>query len=181
METKTATFGGGCFWCTEAAFKELSGVEEVTSGYAGGDVEDPTYEQVCTGETGHAEVIQVEYDPERLRYPDLLEVLFTVHDPTQEDRQGPDTGTQYRSIILYHDADQREYAEDFIEELREQETYDDPIQTEVVPLETFYPAEDTHQDYFEQHPKDAYCRIHAVPKVEKVREVFEDRVQDEES
>lgn len=177
METKTATFGGGCFWCTEAAFKELEGVEEVTSGYAGGDVEDPTYEQVCTGETGHAEVIQVEYDPDHLRYSDLLEVLFTVHDPTQEDRQGPDVGTQYRSIILYHNEEQQEVAEEFIEELEEQDTYDEPIQTEVVPLEAFYPAEDHHQDYFEKNPSDGYCRIHAAPKIEKVREVFSDRVE----
>jgi peptide-methionine (S)-S-oxide reductase len=173
----TATFGGGCFWCVEAAFEELRGVERVTSGYAGGDVEDPTYEQVCRGDTGHAEVVQVAYDPEAVSYADLLEVFFAVHDPTTEDRQGPDVGSQYRSILLYHDDDQRERAEAFLAELDEE--YEDPVVTEIEPLDVFYEAEEYHQDYFEKNPQDAYCRVHAAPKVEKVRERFEERVKPE--
>ncbi|MFB6105132.1 MAG: peptide-methionine (S)-S-oxide reductase MsrA [Halobacteriaceae archaeon] len=165
-----ATFGGGCFWCTEAAFKELAGVDSVTSGYAGGDTEDPTYEEVCSGSTGHAEVVQLEYDPEEIGYEALLEVFFATHDPTKLNRQGPDVGTQYRSIVLYHDDDQRRLAEAYIEALDAE--YDDDVVTELEPLETFYPAEEYHQDYFEKHPEDAYCQAHARPKVEKVRERF---------
>jgi len=170
--TELATFGGGCFWCTEAAFKEVPGVESVTSGYAGGHAEDPTYEAVCNETTGHAEVIQVEYDPDEITYPELLEVFFTVHDPTQLNRQGPDTGTQYRSIILAHDDEQLETANEFIQELENEDLYDDEIVTEVEALETFYEAEEYHQDYFEKNPNDAYCSFHAAPKVEKVREKF---------
>jgi peptide-methionine (S)-S-oxide reductase len=168
--TALATFGGGCFWCIEAAFEELDGVDSVTSGYAGGDVEDPTYEQVCSGTTGHAEVVQVEYDPETVGYDALLEVFFAVHDPTQLNRQGPDVGSQYRSIVLYHDDDQRRRAEAYVEALGGE--YDEDVVTEVVPLETFYEAEEYHQDYFAKNPSDAYCNIHAAPKVEKVRERF---------
>jgi peptide-methionine (S)-S-oxide reductase len=168
--TALATFGGGCFWCIEAAFEELAGVDSVTSGYAGGDVEDPTYEQVCSGTTGHAEVVQVEYDPAAIGYDDLLEVFFTVHDPTQLNRQGPDVGSQYRSIVLSHDDDQRRQAEAYVDALDEE--YDDDVVTEVEPLETFYEAEEYHQDYFAKNPNDAYCNIHAAPKVEKVRERF---------
>ncbi|SDY46642.1 peptide-methionine (S)-S-oxide reductase MsrA [Halopenitus persicus] len=170
--TATATFGGGCFWCTEAAFAELEGIESVTSGYAGGETDDPTYREVCTGETGHAEVIQVEYDPTVIDYGELLEVFFTVHDPTQLNRQGPDVGSQYRSIILTHDEQQRRQAEAYVEALAAEGGYDDPIVTEIVPLETFWRAEEKHQDYFEKNPQDAYCRMHAQPKVEKVRERF---------
>ena len=172
--TATATFGGGCFWCIEPAFEQLDGVEDVTSGYAGGHVENPSYEAVCSGETGHAEVVRVEYDPERLRYADLLELFFTVHDPTTVDRQGPDVGSQYRSIVLYHDDDQRERAEAYVAELGEE--YDDEIVTEIEPLDAFYEAEEHHQNYFEKNPEDAYCRMHAAPKVEKVRERFEERI-----
>ncbi|WP_020222471.1 peptide-methionine (S)-S-oxide reductase MsrA [Halarchaeum acidiphilum] len=172
--TETATFGGGCFWCVEAAFEELDGVEDVTSGYAGGHVADPTYEAVCSGDTGHAEVVQVEYDPDVVTYGDLLEVFFTIHDPTQVNRQGPDVGSQYRSIVLYHDEDQRERAEAYVEALDEE--YDDAIATEVEPLDTFYRAEEYHQNYFENNPNDAYCTVHAQPKVEKVREAFEANV-----
>ncbi|MFP4591202.1 MAG: peptide-methionine (S)-S-oxide reductase MsrA [Halobacteriales archaeon] len=171
-ETETATLGGGCFWCVEAAFKALDGVLEVTSGYAAGHVEDPTYEAVCTGETGHAEVVQVEYDPEVLGYADVLEVFFTIHDPTQLNRQGPDVGSQYRSIVLYHDEDQRRVAQRYLAALEEAGGYDDPIVTEIEPLEAFYPAESYHQDYFEKNPTDAYCQVHAQPKVETVRERF---------
>lgn len=173
---ETATFGGGCFWCVEAAFKELDGVSTVTSGYAGGDTADPTYREVCSGRSGHAEVVQVEYDPAEIGYRELLEVFFAVHDPTQLNRQGPDVGSQYRSIILAHDEDQRRVADDAIVALEESGEYDGPIVTEVVPLETFWRAEEKHQDYFEKHPRDAYCRLHAAPKVEKVRELFRNKV-----
>jgi peptide-methionine (S)-S-oxide reductase len=171
MTTALATFGGGCFWCTEAAMKELEGVHEVTSGYAGGHTENPTYKEVCAGSTGHAEVVQVEYDPDRIGYDDLLEVFFATHDPTQLNRQGPDVGTQYRSIVLYHDEAQREQAAAYIEALDAE--YDDEVVTELAALETFYPAEEYHQDYFEKNPTNAYCQMHARPKVEKVRERFE--------
>jgi peptide-methionine (S)-S-oxide reductase len=173
--TATATFGGGCFWCTEAAMKELDGVASVTSGYAGGDTENPTYKQVCSGSTGHAEVVQVEYDSEVIGYDELLEVFFATHDPTQLNRQGPDVGTQYRSIVLYHDADQREQAEAYIAALDEE--YDDEVVTELTALETFYPAEEYHQDYFEKNPNDAYCQMHAQPKIEKVRERFQHKLK----
>ncbi|MFB6092149.1 MAG: peptide-methionine (S)-S-oxide reductase MsrA [Haloquadratum sp.] len=174
--TETATFGGGCFWCVEAAFQELDGVFRVTSGYAGGHAEDPSYREVCSGSTGHAEVVQVEYDPEAISYDDLLAVFFTIHDPTQRNRQGPDVGTQYRSIVLYHDETQRELTESYVAALEEAGEYDDEIVTEIAPLETFWRAEDSHQNYFEKHPEDAYCRMHAQPKVEKVRETFEAKV-----
>lgn len=168
--SEIATVGGGCFWCVEAAFKELDGVETVTSGYAGGDTDDPTYREVCTGQTGHAEVVRVEFDPEVLTYEDVLEVFFAVHDPTQLNRQGPDVGSQYRSIILTESAEQRRIAEGVIEE--HQSAYDDEIVTAIEPLTEFYPAEAYHQDYFEKNPNDAYCQFHAQPKVEKVRELF---------
>jgi peptide-methionine (S)-S-oxide reductase len=171
---ETATFGGGCFWCIEAAFRELGGIESVTSGYAGGHTEAPTYKEVCSGSTGHAEVVQVTYDPDVITYEELLEVFFTVHDPTQLNRQGPDVGSQYRSIVLYRDGDQQRTAEAYIEALDAE--YDDDVVTELEPLETFYEAEQYHQDYFAKNPTDAYCRMHAQPKVEKVRERFEERL-----
>ncbi|PSP55754.1 peptide-methionine (S)-S-oxide reductase [Halobacteriales archaeon QS_1_67_19] len=172
-ETETTTLGGGCFWCVEAAFKELPGVESAISGYAGGHADDPTYEEVCTGETGHAEVVQIEYDPDELSYEDVLRVFFTIHDPTQLNRQGPDVGTQYRSAVFYHDEDQRETVERFIEELAAEGAYDaGEIVTEVEPLETFYEAEEHHQDYYEKNPDDRYCSVQAEPKVQKVRETF---------
>ena len=173
-----ATVGGGCFWCVEAAFKELAGVESVTSGYAGGHADDPTYEEVCSGRTGHAEVVQLEYDPDRIAYADLLEVFFTIHDPTTRDREGPDVGSQYRSAIYAHDEEQLETAEAFARRLEEEGLYDDVV-TEIEPLETFYEAEEYHQDYFEKNPTDAYCTMHAAPKVEKVRETFADDVSSE--
>ncbi|SDF99759.1 peptide-methionine (S)-S-oxide reductase [Halorubrum xinjiangense] len=175
--TETATVGGGCFWCVEAAFKELDGVESVTSGYAGGHADDPTYREVCSGNTGHAEVVQVEYDPDALSYEDILEVFFTVHDPTQLNRQGPDVGSQYRSIVLSHDDEQRDVVERYVEALDEEGGYDDEVVTEIEPLETFYRAEEKHQDYFEKNPADAYCTMHAQPKVEKVRERFREKVK----
>ena len=176
--TERATFGGGCFWCVEAAFEELGGVESVTSGYAGGHTEVPTYEEVCAGETGHAEVVQVEYDPNVVAYEDLLEVFFTIHDPTQLNRQGPDVGSQYRSIVLAHDDRQHELAETYVETLEEEEVYDDEIVTEIGPLERFWEAEEYHQNYFEKNPQDAYCRMHAAPKIEKIREKFAEKVAD---
>jgi peptide-methionine (S)-S-oxide reductase len=175
--TERATFGGGCFWCVEAAFEEIGGIESVTSGYAGGHTDDPSYREVCSGNTGHAEVVQLEYDPEAITYEELLEVFFTVHDPTQLNRQGPDVGSQYRSIVLYHDERQRDLAESYVEALDEEGGYDDDVVTEVVPLETFYRAEEKHQDYFAKNPNDAYCSMHAQPKVEKVREKFKERVE----
>lgn len=174
-ETATATFGGGCFWCVEAAFEQLAGVEDVTSGYAGGHVEDPSYREVCNGTTGHAEVVQVEYDTDELAYEDLLEVFFKVHDPTTLNRQGPDVGEQYRSIVLYHDDDQRETTEAFVDRLDDE--YDDSVVTEIEPLEAFYRAEDKHQNYFEKHPNQAYCSVNVAPKVAKVREEFAGKVQ----
>ncbi len=150
--------------------KELDGVASVTSGYAGGHTENPTYREVCSGTTGHAEVVQVEYDPDVIGYDELLEVFFATHDPTQLNRQGPDVGTQYRSIVLAHDEDQRRQVEAYVEALDEE--YADEVVTEITELETFYPAEEKHQDYFEKNPRDAYCRMHAAPKVEKVRETF---------
>jgi peptide-methionine (S)-S-oxide reductase len=154
--------------------QELRGVERVVSGYAGGHVEDPTYEQVCNGTTGHAEVVQVTYDPDVLSYRELLEVFFALHDPTTKDRQGPDVGSQYRSAIFYHDDEQRATAETLVEEL-EGEAYDG-IVTEVAPLETFYEAEEYHQNYYEKNPNQPYCAVQIPPKLEKVREKFADRV-----
>jgi len=170
MTTRTATFGGGCFWCVEAAFEQLGGVEDVTSGYAGGHVEDPTYREVCNGTTGHAEVVRVEYDDAELAYEDLLEVFFTVHDPTTLNREGPDVGEQYRSIVLHHDDEQRAQAEAFVERLDAE--FEDDVVTEIEPLERFYRAADKHQNYFEKHPNQAYCSVNVAPKVAKVREEF---------
>ncbi|WP_323676085.1 peptide-methionine (S)-S-oxide reductase MsrA [Halorubellus sp. PRR65] len=175
-DTEIATFGGGCFWCVEAAMKELEGVHGVTSGYAGGHVENPSYRAVCSGDTGHAEVVRVEFDPETIAYEDLLRVFFTIHDPTQLNKQGPDVGTQYRSIVLYETDDQRDLTEAFIAGLADEDVYDDDIVTEVEPLETFYEAEPKHQDYYEKNPNDRYCTFHADPKIKKVREQFRDQV-----
>lgn len=171
-ETETATVAGGCFWCTEAVFKQLAGVEGVTSGYAGGHVEDPSYEVVCREETGHAECVQIEYDPDVLSYEDVLTVFFATHNPTTRNREGPDVGSQYRSAVFYHD-DQRQPAKAFVEDL--QSGYDDVV-TEIEPLEEFYEAEEYHQDYFEKNPNDAYCSVNAVPKVEKVRKQFQELI-----
>lgn len=173
--TETATLAGGCFWCLEAAYEELDGVQSVTSGYAGGSVENPTYEAVCSGETGHAEVVQLEYDPETVGYDELLQVFFTIHDPTTLNRQGPDVGTQYRSAIFYHDDDQKEVAEAYIDGLESEGAFEDPIVTDVEPLSEFYEAEGYHQDYYEKNPNDAYCTMNAQPKIRKVREKFAEK------
>jgi peptide-methionine (S)-S-oxide reductase len=173
-QLQTATFAGGCFWCIEAPFEELVGVESVTSGYCGGHVENPTYREVCAETTGHAEAVQVEYDPDAVSYADLLEVFFAVHDPTTLNRQGPDVGTQYRSAVFYHDDDQRDQVTAYIEALESE--YDDDIVTEVEPLETFYEAEAHHQNYYEKNPGQGYCVVNVRPKVEKVRERFDSLV-----
>ncbi|WP_101297284.1 peptide-methionine (S)-S-oxide reductase MsrA [Halegenticoccus soli] len=172
-----ATLAGGCFWCVEAPFERLEGVLSVTSGYAGGTTEDPTYEEVCSGETGHAEVVQIAYDPDAISYRELLEVFFTIHDPTQLNRQGPDVGSQYRSAVFYHDDEQRETAEALIEELEAAGAYDDSIVTEVEPLEAFYEAEAYHQDYYERNPDQAYCAVHVPPKLDKLRENFASKLK----
>ena len=163
----TATFAGGCFWCTESVFKQVDGVESIVSGYAGGHVDDPSYEAVCREETGHAECVQVTYDPEVVRYEELLAAFFTTHNPTTLNRQGNDVGTQYRSAVFYHDDEQRAAVEAFVEEIRT--AYDDDIVTEVEPLETFYPAEEYHQDYFEKNPNQGYCQLTIPPKLDKLR------------
>ena len=167
-----ATLGGGCFWCLEAVYKELRGVERVVSGYAGGHVPRPTYEQVCSGRTGHAEVVQITFDPRLVSYRELLEVFFTIHDPTTPNRQGADVGTQYRSIILYHSPEQQQTAQAVMAELGAARVWDAPIVTQVEPLEAFYPAEDYHQEYFARNPNQPYCQIVIAPKVAKFRQKY---------
>ncbi|MDQ3855569.1 MAG: peptide-methionine (S)-S-oxide reductase MsrA [Chloroflexota bacterium] len=172
-----ATLGGGCFWCLEAVYDDLVGVVSVESGYAGGHVPHPTYEQVCSGATGHAEVVQVKFDPRELSYGDLLEVFFSIHDPTTLNRQGADVGTQYRSAIFYHTAEQKRSAEETISRLQAEGVWRDPIVTQVVPLEAFYPAEHYHQEYYENNPNQPYCRVVVAPKVAKFRKSFANRVK----
>jgi peptide-methionine (S)-S-oxide reductase len=170
-----ATLAGGCFWCLEAVYDDMQGIESVLSGYMGGRVENPTYQQVCTGTTGHAEVVQVTYDPDVVTYRDLLEVFFTIHDPTTLNRQGNDVGTQYRSAIFYHNEAQKETAEFLIAELEKAHVWDSPIVTEVAPLDTFYPAEDYHQDYYQNNAYQPYCQFVVRPKLEKFRQKFAER------
>ena len=180
MSTSNAaavTLGGGCFWCLEAVYDRVEGVHAVTSGYAGGHVDDPTYRQVCYGTTGHAEVVQVEYDPNVISYRDLLEIFFTIHDPTTKNRQGADVGPQYRSIILYHDEEQQAAAEAVIDELEANGVFGDPIVTEVEPLHTFYRAEDRHQDYYKDNSGQPYCQAVIAPKVNKLRQKHADRLK----
>lgn len=175
--TETATFAGGCFWCIEAVVSRIEGVERVVPGYCGGTTEDPTYEEVCSGTTGHAEVVEIEYDPSVIGFGELLEVFFAVHDPTSLNRQGPDVGTQYRSAVFYHDDSQREQVEAYIAELEADGVYDRPIVTEVAPREEFWEAEEYHWEYYEKNPEAAYCRVNITPKVEKVKDRFKDRVE----
>jgi len=174
---QTATLGGGCFWCLEAVYDELRGVEEVISGYAGGYSANPSYEEVCTGETGHAEVVQVRFDPAQVSYRDLLTLFFTIHDPTSLNRQGADVGTQYRSVIFYHDAEQKAQAEAVMAELSAARLWDRPLVTELAPLETFYPAEAYHQKYFARNPYQGYCRMVIAPKVAKFRQHYQERLK----
>lgn len=178
MARERATLGGGCFWCLDAVYRKLEGVEKVESGYAGGATEDPSYEQVCSGRTGHAEVVQVTFDPDVIAYRDLLEVLFTVHDPTTKDRQGADVGTQYRSIVLAHDEDQAATARALIEELEADEVFSGPIVTEVVSLDRFWPAEPHHQDYYEQNPGQGYCQVVIAPKLARFRQKWAARLRE---
>jgi len=172
MTTQLATLAGGCFWCLEAVFEQLKGVKKVDSGYSGGHVPNPSYEAVCTGTTGHAEVTQVTFDPDVISFRDLLGVFFSIHDPTTPDRQGGDVGTQYRSAIFHHDDEQRRVAEDLVRELEAEHVFDDPIVTKIEPLEAFYPAEEYHREYYRRNPTQAYCRAVIAPKVAKLRSKY---------
>ena len=174
---ETATLAGGCFWCLEAVFDELRGVESVESGYAGGQKENPSYREVCNGTTGHAEVVQVKFDPAVLSYKDLLNVFFAIHDPTTLNRQGADAGTQYRSAIFHHDEAQKRTAEEVIADLNDQHIWDKPIVTQVAPFDKFYVAEDYHQEYFANNPLQPYCMAVVAPKVSKFRKHFMDKLK----
>ena len=175
--TEVATLGGGCFWCLEAVYEELRGVEKVESGYSGGPVPNPTYRQVCTGTTGHAEVVQVTFDPEAVSFKEILEVFFTIHDPTTLNRQGADVGPQYRSAIIYHDEEQRRVAEEVISELEAEGIWDAPIVTEVTPFEAFYVAEDYHQGYYRDNEYQPYCQVVIAPKVAKFRKQYLEKLK----
>lgn len=172
-----ATFAGGCFWCTEAVFQELKGVYKVTSGYLGGQVENPTYDQVCSGQTGHAEATQIMYNPDEIAFEELLEVHFKTHDPTTLNRQGNDVGTQYRSGVFYHTPEQKTTTERVIADLEKAKVYDQPIVTEVTAASKWYPAEEYHQDYYSNNPRQGYCAMVITPKMEKFRKVFADRLR----
>ena len=175
--TETATLAGGCFWCLEAVFERLKGVRQVVSGYTGGRHPNPSYEAVCTGATGHAEAVQITFDPEEISYRELLELFFAFHDPTTLNRQGADVGTQYRSAVFYHTPEQLAQAERVIAELTAEAVFDDPIVTEVKPLEAFYPAEEYHRDYYRRNPNQGYCRAVIAPKVAKVRKLYLDKLK----
>lgn len=170
---QTATLGGGCFWCTEAVFQQIRGIHLVESGYAGGQVHQPSYEQICTGKTGHAEVVRLQFDPLVISYEDILEIFFTIHDPTTLNRQGADTGTQYRSVIYFHDEQQKQIAQQVIQ--RAAAIWDEPIVTELSPAPMFYVAEAYHQNYFRQNPQQGYCAFVVAPKVAKARKAFADK------
>lgn len=174
---ETATLAGGCFWCTEAVFDDLKGVQDVVSGYSGGHKENPTYQEVCSDTTGHAEVVQIKFDPSELSYEDLLRVFFTVHDPTTLNRQGNDIGKSYRSAIFYHNDEQKQAAEKIIGEITKEGIYDNPIVTEVAAFDKFWPAEDYHNEYFTNNPNQPYCAAVVAPKVAKFRQKFADRVK----
>lgn len=167
---ENATLGGGCFWCLEAVYQDIDGIEQVVSGYAGGSTPNPTYRQVCNGTTGHAEVVQLTFDPDVVSYRDIVEVFFTIHNPTTKDRQGADVGPQYRSIILHHTPEQKEVAESVIDMLEAEGVFSDPIVTEVEPLGTFYEAEERHQDYYQRNPGLPYCQAVIEPKLKKLRQ-----------
>jgi peptide-methionine (S)-S-oxide reductase len=176
-ENEVSTLAGGCFWCLEAVFDDLKGVESVESGYSGGNVQSPSYAQVCDGNTGHAEVVQVTFDPQVLSYKDLLKVFFTIHDPTTLNRQGNDVGTQYRSAIFYHNDEQKKIAEEVIQEITAAKIWNHPIVTEVTSFSQFYIAEDYHQEYFKNNPFQGYCRVVIAPKVTKFRHSFADQLK----
>jgi peptide-methionine (S)-S-oxide reductase len=172
-----ATLGGGCFWCTEAIFLRLNGVEEVKSGYSGGKIKNPSYREVCTGRTGHAEVIQITFDPKIISFAEILEVFFATHDPTTLNRQGNDIGTQYRSVIFYHNEEQKKIAEKVLSLLEKDKVYDNPVVTEITPFSNFYLAEDYHNNYFEQNPAQPYCQFVIAPKVEKFQKIFKEKLK----
>ena len=177
MIMELATFGSGCFWCTEAVFQQLKGVTKVESGYSGGHIKNPAYREVCNGVTGHAEVIQVTYDPSIVSYDELLEVFWKTHDPTTLNRQGADEGTQYRSVVFYHNDEQKQKAEGYKKKLTDEHIWPGPIVTEISPFTVFYKAEDYHQNYYNQNPNQGYCSFVITPKVEKFRKVFKDKLQ----
>lgn len=177
-DLEVATFGGGCFWCVEAVFEQVKGVKSVVSGYEGGKTENPTYKQVCTGRTNHAEVCRIEYDPKVVSFDKLLEIFWKVHDPTTLNKQGPDEGTQYRSVIFYHNEAQRETAEKYKQKLNELKAFRSRVVTEISPTQKFYPAEEYHQDYFAKNPQDAYCNYNIPPKLEKFRQAFGEMAKD---
>ncbi len=176
-ELEKATLGGGCFWCTEAVYRELKGVTDVKPGYSGGHVKNPSYREVCTGNTGHAEVVQVTFDPEIVSFSEILEVFFATHDPTTLNRQGNDVGTQYRSVIFYHSEKQKETAQKVLELFKKEKVYDKPIVTELKPFTEFYPAEDYHVNYFANNPNQPYCQYVIVPKIEKFRKIFKEKLK----
>jgi len=175
---ETATFGTGCFWCTEAIFQDLKGVQQVISGYSGGSVENPSYQQVCTGTTGHAEAVQITFDPEVISFEDLLYVFWRTHDPTTLNRQGADVGPQYRSVIFYHNDEQKNLAEKSLKETDASGLWPNPIVTEISPYQTFYQAEDYHQNYYKINPNQPYCRMVIDPKVRKFRKEFQEQLKD---
>jgi peptide-methionine (S)-S-oxide reductase len=177
MDTQIATLGGGCFWCLEAVYDELKGVHSVVSGYSGGRQPNPTYGEVCEGNTGHAEVVQIEFDPQTVSYEDLLRVFFTIHDPTTPNRQGADVGTQYRSVIFYHDEQQKRSAQKIIEETAASGLWKEPIVTELTAFQAFYPAEAYHQEYYANNPYQGYCRVVIAPKVAKFRSLYMERLK----
>lgn len=174
---ETATFGSGCFWCTEAIFERVNGVTSVVSGYSGGTVENPTYKEVCDGTTGHAECTQINFDPAIISYDELLEIFWKTHDPTTLNRQGNDVGTQYRSVIFYHNDEQKQKAEYYKNKLTEEKIWDKPIVTEITKFEKFYPAEDYHQEYYDNNPNQGYCAYVITPKVEKFEKIFKDKLK----
>lgn len=176
-ELQTATFGNGCFWCTEAVFAELEGVQSVTSGYSGGEVDNPTYQQVCTGTTGHAEVVQIKFDPKVIAFEDLLQVFWKTHDPTTLNQQSPDSGTQYRSAVFYHSEEQQKLAEKYKAKLDDAKAFNAPIVTEITKFEKFYPAETDHQNFYKFNGNHPYCRANIPPKLEKLRAVFGDKLK----
>lgn len=181
MNLEKATFGSGCFWCTEAIFQDVNGVTSVVSGFSGGHVKNPAYKEVITGRTGHAEVVQLTYDPEIISYDELLEIFWQTHDPTTLNRQGNDVGTQYRSAIFYHNEAQRQLAEKYRKELDASGAFDNPIVTEITPYKEFYPAEDYHQNYFNLNGDQPYCAYVIRPKVEKFKKVFQDKLKPEKA
>jgi peptide-methionine (S)-S-oxide reductase len=176
-KVELATFGAGCFWCTEAVFQNVKGVSKVVSGYAGGNVKNPTYREICTGLTGHAEVTQITFDPSKVSFEELLEVFWNTHDPTTLNRQGADEGTQYRSVVFYHTDEQRKAAEKYKSQLEASKVYQNPIVTEISPLPDYFPAENYHQNYFELNPNQSYCQYVVRPKVEKFKKQFQSKLK----